>query len=293
MAPAHRLRSLLAWLLRRFADAAQPPAPAPAAPAPADGVPAAGAGNEHWLAVVRARAPELLTDGGIHAGGCTPAPPAVFPPRESTLRLAAPRFDADPEAIQHRRPQPRRLNASRFTSAAVRAFRRREFLPLEDDPLAGRREPAVFDQPPTGKPTTATPTTLEPPTGESPTGGQLPRRESAQGRRLVWPDLPRSQPASAPRFDDRKPAERAAAAEFPPAAARATKAARSQPAFVDQASPPTANWPAPTADSPSWNADTLEDPWPQLPDNEPLWLPPVSAFDADEVRRLDDEQRGW
>ncbi|GAA5010824.1 hypothetical protein [Actinopolymorpha pittospori] len=35
------------------------------------------------------------------------------------------------------------------------------------------------------------------------------------------------------------------------------------------------------------------DPWPALPDDEPLWIPPDTAFsDSDQLRRLDDEQRG-
>lgn len=35
------------------------------------------------------------------------------------------------------------------------------------------------------------------------------------------------------------------------------------------------------------------DPWPTLPDDEPLWIPPDTAFsDSDQLRRLDDEQRG-
>ena len=81
MAPARRLRSILARVFRYLADAVQPGAGPPGAPA-AQPLPAAAAGNEHWFAVVRERAPELLTGGGIHGNGflqaCTRWQPRGF-----------------------------------------------------------------------------------------------------------------------------------------------------------------------------------------------------------------------
>ena len=53
---------------------------------------------------------------------------------------------------------------------------------------------------------------------------------------------------------------------------------------------PTGPDPRVPADDPNPPAT---DPWPALPDDEPLWIPPDTAFsDSDQVRRLDDEQRG-
>lgn len=68
----------------------------------------------------------------------------------------------------------------------------------------------------------------------------------------------------------------------------------------------TANTPGRAVNTPGRAADTRAaaaaavgdaaepvDRWPQLPDDSTLWQPPKPAFDADLVRRLDDEQRGW
>jgi hypothetical protein len=59
-----------------------------------------------------------------------------------------------------------------------------------------------------------------------------------------------------------------------------------QPDFT----PPVAQVP----ESPAWPEERRDDErWPELPDDEILWQPPASVFDSDNVKRLDDEQRGW
>ncbi|MGH3951412.1 MAG: hypothetical protein ACRDSE_20220, partial [Pseudonocardiaceae bacterium] len=90
---ARRLRSLLARWLERLAAAVRPGPENAQAPQP--GISAGpGSGNEHWLSVVRGRAPELLAGGGIRAGVAEESQGGPQWPDRPIRRAAVPRFDA-------------------------------------------------------------------------------------------------------------------------------------------------------------------------------------------------------
>jgi hypothetical protein len=313
MPPARRLRSLLARLLRVIADLVQPPGPATPLPAEPPAVeppavepaavepPAVGAGNEHWLRTVRARAPELLTGDGIHAGGTSA--PAVWRQRDVEDVLWPQRHvDASPETIQHADRRPRRPLRPRLL-APLRAVRQARNRGVEDVPkvafgTSNVPKPALIKH---GQP-------AEPPARREPAEfGSASSREPA--RLPAWPELPGSRPIARPEFDLSPPGGGRDTAEFPPA----TPTAHVRPTFAERRPQraDTRSWTADTRtqtadtrtwmqDTRTWTADTpgqLEElgqqGWPELPDDEPLWQVPVSVFDAETVRRLDDEQRGW
>lgn len=338
MPPAPRLRSLLARLLRRAANAleargerrrGEPPGepgedgsepPGERHPGGRLGEPPGepGSGNEHWLAVVRARAPELLAGGGIHHGGVdggrydridgdttvsaaenrTAAlrePPSRPEPGPSTARGAVP--------VRQRR-HPRRPQAPTLTAAA-RVLRRRLGLRLDprERPSSARAARPAFPQPdvPHGTPPDVVPAPEPPRRAAGNPDFGLPRSVLPEQRQPVWPNLPRFKRPAQPQFDGRDDGERPSTAAFPPP----SPATAEPPAFAEP--PPdgrphsadTRTW---SADARTWGADTRtwgadapgeRAPWPELPDDGPLWEVPVSVFDDAEVRRLDDEQRGW
>lgn len=135
---AQVLRDLLAGGLDRLADAIRVHERPPAG----DGhLRAAAAGNEHWLATVRARAPELLTGGGIHVG--TPAP--VRPVRPVSRR---PRPEGGDAPVTAPEPQPATPGGPTFVGR-TRARRR----PPEFGVTGERRraEDPGYDEAPRGR----------------------------------------------------------------------------------------------------------------------------------------------
>jgi len=306
MAPARRLRSLFARFLRYVADAVQPPAGVPAA----EPLPTAAAGNEHWLAVVRERAPELLTGGGIHAGVSSPDHPAGpsphwLPPASPT---DTPRSRPRAYIAKHQDGSRRPLRAPTF--ATLRALRRKFRPARRRTPKPAVHEPqqfAVSETVSTGSAPASHPEISGPTTSRRPpaaAGFDAPRPRAAMAdagdgypanggrgrtrepvrRFAVWPATPVPS-ATAPEFDNNDLRPYAALDEWPPLRA-ANKTLPVQPDFT----PPVAQVP----ESPAWPEERRDDErWPELPDDEILWQPPASVFDSDNVKRLDDEQRGW
>jgi hypothetical protein len=304
MAPARRLPSLFARLLRYLADAIQPPASVAAA----EPLPAAAAGNEHWLTLVQEHAPELLTGGGIHAGVQSPDRPAAPRPQWQPPALMEPHRSTAPTDLyaKHRDGRPRRLRVPRF--ATVRALRRRirparRHAPqaaMHDRPQSAGTETASTGRRPTSSPGISRPTASSTPS--SPTGfeaprpkvageGHLaprvrrsPRREPVTPLATIWPSAP-TPSGTDPEFDHDEPRERAALDQWPTLGST-TKTPDAPPDFALPA--------APSPELPAWPDGRNEaGRWPELPDDEFLWRPPASVFDADKLKRLDDEQRGW
>ncbi len=294
MAPARRLRSILARVFRYLADAVQPGAGPPGAPA-AQPLPAAAAGNEHWFAVVRERAPELLTGGGIHAGGMSPprqpatnsvaaqpAPPPPPPPPPAEL-------DDEPQGRRQRhRPIPQ------FT-ATLRRLRRRLRLTrraiVRRMPLPTVAAP-VDDRGPVPYPELDAPAAGRPPT---PAGFDSSRPRAA-GSQRVSDDEGRRQPA-APRLAVQWPITPVPFVAAPAFEHHARATRQPWPSFdpITPTSGEQPEFPRPeerTTES-VWLDERRDDErWPHLPDDEMLWQPPVSTFNSHDITRLDDEQRG-
>jgi hypothetical protein len=305
MAPARRLPSLFARLLRYLADAVQPPASAAAT----EPLPAAASGNAHWLALVQERAPELLTGGGIHARVTSPDRPAAPRPRWQPPALMESHRSTVPIDLYATPPDGRRsrLRAPRF--ATVRALRRRiqparrhsPKAAVQDRPQPASTEKASTGGGPTSSPGVSRPTASRPPPSparfEAPrpkAGGEDrlaprvpdrdPRREPATPPVTIWPATP-TLAGAAPEFDPDEPLEHPALNQWPPLGS-ATKAPDAPPDFALLA--------APSPELPAWPDERNEaGRWPELPDDEILWRPPASVFDTANLKRLDDEQRGW
>jgi len=303
MAPARRLRSLFARLLRYIADAVQPPAHV-VAEAP---LPAAAAGNEHWLALVQERVPELLTGSGIHAGASLPDRPAVpspqWPPPAALTERHRSRALTYIDASQQDDFR-RRRSAPKF--ATVRMLRRK-FRPAgraAPKPAAqGTQQSASTETTSTGRhtarPDVSNPTTSSRrPTaagfdasrpraaiadeGHLAPGGR--RRGSVAPLGTIW-TVPPAQSDAAPQFDQNELRPHAARNEWPPLGTM-SKTPGVQPDFAVAG--------AQVPESPAWSEESRDDErWPELPDDANLWQPPTSAFDSDNLKRLDDEQRGW
>lgn len=291
MAPARRLRSFLARVFRYLADAVQPDTGAPVPVA--EPLPAAAAGNEHWFAVVRERAPELLTGGGIHAGGGSPrrqtvaveAPPPSAPP------LPPPDFDDEPwERSQRPLLVPQFRAMARRLRRRLRLIRRRPVRRM----LAVRMAAPVVDHRPADYP--------EPSAPVAPT-----RRPLAVGFDASHPRTVADQHVS-DRKEPRPRPPRRLAVQWPVTPAPFVAA----PNFEGQGSPMRQQWPSfdramPTSgETPEFPAPEEraaesvwlderrdDDRWPELPDDEMLWEPAASTFSSHDVTRLDDEQRGW
>ncbi|MGH3516116.1 MAG: hypothetical protein ACRDQ7_01590, partial [Haloechinothrix sp.] len=99
-----RLRSLLAHWLERLAAAIRPAPERFPVPLP-EGGPGPGSGNEHWLSVVRSRAPELLDGGGIRAGSPGAPPDGAHWSERSVPRGTRPTFDEIPIRRDHTTPR--------------------------------------------------------------------------------------------------------------------------------------------------------------------------------------------
>lgn len=314
MAPARRLRSAFARLLRYLADAVQPPVDVPAVPAvpAAEDIPeAAGAGNEHWLALVRERAPELLTGGGIHAGGAPPdhraaaapqrRPPAPAETRRSTVRTDIYATPQDNSQRQFRAPPfaTFRVLRRRFRTArghppkpAARATLQSESTEQVSTGSAHSPHPDISTPTSTKSPATpaefdaarhnaATADTVE---GGLTAGGRAPQREPVARLAPNWPVTPPALGVG-PEFDQQEHRAHAALDEWPPLASTARR---------PDVPPDFTLAVARVSELPAWPDERHDDNrWPELPDDDILWEPPISGFDSANLRRLDDEQRGW
>lgn len=293
MAPARRLRSFLARVFRYLADAVQPGTGAPVAVA--EPLPAAAAGNEHWFAVVRERAPELLTGGGIHAGGVHAGVP---PRRPSALNIAAPQPVAPalpPPDLDDEPPQNSHRPVPQFT-AAVRRLRRRLRLirrrPVKGPPSVRTTTPVADHRPadhpndpePSGPAARTWPAVGFDTSRTRVLGNQyvseVEQRPNAAPRPTVhWPVTP-APSVAAPAFEDHGSPTR----QQWPSFERAAPASGEQPEFP---------LPEERAAGSVWLDERGDDDrWPELPDDEMLWEPAVSTFSSHDVTRLDDEQRG-
>ncbi|WP_409430289.1 hypothetical protein ACJEIK_21995 [Mycobacterium sp. SMC-16] len=279
MAPARRLRSFLARVFRYLADAVQPGtgAPVPVLEPPLEPLPAAAAGNEHWFAVVRERAPELLTGGGIHAGGVSPRrqpTPNLAAPLPAAPSPPAPQFTAIVRRLRRRlrliRRRPVRRMPTVRMAAPVAEHRPAEY-PEPSAPVARTRPPLAvgFD--------TSPPRTV----GNQPVSDGDERRPLSPPRLTAqWPVTPGSF-VTAPAFEPQGNPTR----QQWPSFERAARTSGEQPEF-----------PAPEERSAAsvWLDERRDDDrWPELPDDEMLWEPASSTFSSHDVTRLDDEQRGW
>jgi hypothetical protein len=305
MALARPLRSLLARLLRYLTDAVQPPRGVPAA----EPLPAAAAGNEHWFALVQERAPELLAGGGIHAVVNSPDRPTAPSPRwQPPALVESHRSTARTDIYTKHQDGPRRRpRAPRF--ATVRALRRR-IRPARRDAskaaMHNRRQSASTETAPTGRRPTSSPGishSTASSTPPSPAGfeaprpkaagkghlaprvpGRGPRREPVARLATIWPVTP-APSGAAPKFDQDEPREHTSPDQWP-ILGSPTKTPDMQPDFALRV--------ARAPELPVWPEDRREDErWPELPDDKILWQPPTSVFDSDNLKRLDDEQRGW
>lgn len=333
---AQVLRELLASGLDRLADAIRvhdrPAGPPSALSAVEQGhLSAAAAGNEHWLATVRARAPELLTGGGLHVGTPAAARP-VAPPRRlprpeggdapapatepQLVAPDAPAFVEQPRSVAPptatfpvsagRRPahpgttgdQPARGPAPVRILRWLHRHAGRPVAPAAPETPALRRAPASGDE--AGE---AAPGPRPRPT--SPVGRGGPAPDARPGApRPPRPEMPSQDPAPSvhrrpgPQFEDR-PGSPEAPGRHPvwpalPEAARTPGAARFD--AVPRREPAHAVFPdrpRAVADDPGHEQAPGEaaGPWPELPDEGDGLEPPRSVFTDAWVRDLDDEQR--
>jgi hypothetical protein len=300
------LRSRLAGLLRRAAAALERAAP-PAAPGPvAPRRP--GEPPEHWLRLVRDRAPRLLEGGGIGAG----------PPRAQRGRAADPaqlRWPVEPPAARGSGrsfpdpPSPSGLDRVAFpvpsrSARLARPGRR----PAPRPSVAVPPRPGVPDAPAPG------------PAAPRPVPGDAVRRRVLVARHIAVPDGAGSpvRPAFPP--DPRRspfpgagypadPARRPSTVDFPvtrmrprgplpagtPGGAGRVAAARwpGAPAPALPAAPTWPRLPDHPAAGPVWpHPDPDPSRWPTLPDDSPLWTMPGRSIDDGHRAALDDEQAG-
>jgi hypothetical protein len=100
----------------------------------------------------------------------------------------------------------------------------------------------------------------------------------------MWPATP-APTGGAPKFDHDEPRDHTSLNQWPTLGS-ATKTPDAPPDFALPG--------APAPELPVWPEErNAEGRWPELPDDVVLWQPPVSLFDSANLKRLDDEQRGW
>jgi hypothetical protein len=305
------LRSRLAGLLRRAA-AALDSAGTSSGPAGPGAVRASGEPPEHWLQMVRARAPRLLAGGGIGAGPLRgergrAADPAQlrWPPEPPAAPRIGPAFPDPPSPSRPTRgafPVPWR---ARSASAGVAR--------------PGHRAPA--------RPSAAVPPRPGVPDGPPPrasaarpaTDAGAPRR-AVVARHIAVPDRPGSlavaasppvpHPAEPPRVAyPTDPARRPSTVDFPVAGARApgpvpsgtprgarrAVAARwpDAPGPAHPAAPAWPRLPEQRDPGPVWpHPDPDPSRWPALPDDSPLWTVPDPSMGDRHRAGLDAEQAG-
>jgi hypothetical protein len=315
-AVAAGLRRLAFWLARRLF-------PRPSA------VPAAGGPPEHWRALVAARAPGLLRGEGMSvqrvrrraAPIVTPSPvpePPLLRSRPVQVELPAPEPAAGPVPAV---PEP--LVRQRFPVRVSTGPGLARPTPPATPTLVSRGAPIVRVIPPTApvarvglstvdgwsahrrraRAAVATPPAATPPANPSPVeSAPTPRWEEP----VASAPLPEEPVASAPLPEE--PAAPWPSLPMPvvPDRAHGARLNSVDPVVSRGADTPLAPGVPPVA-RPVVRVDQTPvsrqpvgrpaspaepDPWPELPDDSPLWtIPPVPAS-ADRLRRLDREQAG-
>jgi hypothetical protein len=290
----------VARAVQRAADTLAPaasPAAAVSPPAPPPRLP--GQPPEHWLAVVREHAPELLI-GREQATFDRPSPPAYAqPPAVPPARR--PHADASAIAAAHRTASG---HSSTPVAAAIRtasgtAVNESSALPshaAEADRAAGRtREWASENRVSPAKPLTRWAGAVwerlsgKARTEASPVDGSLHSGQTgspvpamrlnpapATDRFPAWSWLGPGGDAN----EKSRPAHRTTAAEWPRLPAISTRSAghRARAAVSHPAEP--------------WEMNEETSPWPDLPDDTPLWTTPVAGHSSERLGRLEREQAG-
>lgn len=274
---------LLAEILRPAAES--PPVPGGAA---------VGSRNEQWLALVRDRAPELLTGGGIRAGGAVVDGPGEVVPAPAVTPTGAPVRPA-------RGVWPGRRTGVPVSPSAASVLRRALRRPLVR--LARRVDDTGRQGPSFATKVSAAHTGEGVP--EAP-GPRLARLNSTVASSFPAPGESATESMAANFGARGRPSVRSAPS-YPLGRDRARSAP--EPSFDPPGTPspgvPLFDEPRSPVFGPPWfpeagavsvSAAVFDAPqpdrWPDLPDDSAQWTAPRTAFDRDHLRRLDDEQRG-
>jgi hypothetical protein len=285
VAPRRPARDRLAGWLRRLsarvahvAARLEPPAPNPEVP---DGSSSAGGPPEHWLRMVRERAPELLDGGGIRAdttvsrpGDPLLPPPPVIPAQESPRRTTAglPVFPSEGRGDARPAGRPARLGPGGHDGLRRSAPRPEPFqgpspedsAPVHGAPERSRVEPTP-DERSTSEPPSAVSSNVDGPEPHTPEREGPPRQSPprvparfAQG----WLKRPRRTAETVPVREPEEPIE--------------TGAARQPPATVTAGFPSAGTGPA---DDPSIAGTAAGSPprWPPHPPMDAVHRPTTAV----------------
>ena len=298
----------LAQRLSRWADATDQPAAPPRPPEPEASASAEGGPPEHWLALVREQAPQLL-EGKGEGYKLDPGSRAWRPaPRPGPTPTAIPSVGAalDPTPATPPTSATAAKSAAIPTTAAATS-------PATAPARAAARNPTTAPSPtaiPTVAAALASATAPNPTTAPRPTPGAIPTVAAALAATAALAPTSAPAPAAIPTV-----ATAPALAVWPrpaapgPGAPPVREAARHPVAdpdgqvrplsvrereildvgVVTRASRPSFEWPRPYPELPDGDLR-----WPALPDDREqyAWAPGLERLDPDRAGRLDREQRG-